>query len=182
MLLSNGSPIPIEWTCVESAGIYTFRVLPHGEMVEWFKAPVLKTGEVQASGGSNPSLSATLLTVGISRRFFLSNRGMRTAVRRKSAKRGLRNESNDRREWQSLSLRHFKSTDLTDSVDFSFSGGESRGSNRLRRDSGATNARQGWTVVKALNSAHILCIFSIYGTNTALNRFFPPVLNRDSQS
>ncbi len=39
--------------------IYTFRLLPHGEMVEWFKAPVLKTGEVQASGGSNPSLSAT---------------------------------------------------------------------------------------------------------------------------
>ena len=29
-----------------------------GEMVEWFKAAVLKTAEVQASGGSNPSLSA----------------------------------------------------------------------------------------------------------------------------
>ena len=31
-----------------------------GEMVEWFKAAVLKTAEVQASGGSNPSLSANL--------------------------------------------------------------------------------------------------------------------------
>ena len=29
-----------------------------GEMVEWFKAAVLKTAEVQASGGSNPPLSA----------------------------------------------------------------------------------------------------------------------------
>ena len=32
-----------------------------GEMVEWFKAAVLKTAEVQASGGSNPSLSAIFL-------------------------------------------------------------------------------------------------------------------------
>ena len=31
-----------------------------GEMSEWFKVPVLKTGEAQASGGSNPSLSAIL--------------------------------------------------------------------------------------------------------------------------
>ena len=30
-------------------------------MVEWFKAPVLKTGDVQASVGSNPTLSANLL-------------------------------------------------------------------------------------------------------------------------
>ena len=29
-----------------------------GEMAEWFKAAVLKTVEVKASGGSNPSLSA----------------------------------------------------------------------------------------------------------------------------
>ena len=29
-----------------------------GEMVEWFKAAVLKTAEVQASAGSNPALSA----------------------------------------------------------------------------------------------------------------------------
>ena len=29
-------------------------------MVEWFKAPVLKTGDVQASVGSNPTLSAIL--------------------------------------------------------------------------------------------------------------------------
>jgi hypothetical protein len=53
-----------ETTCVESMRIYTFRLpetgksLYLGEMVEWFKAPVLKTGEAQASGGSNPSLSA----------------------------------------------------------------------------------------------------------------------------
>lgn len=30
----------------------------HGEVVEWFKALVLKTSEVQASVGSNPTLSA----------------------------------------------------------------------------------------------------------------------------
>ena len=64
-----------EWSCFESGGIYKFRVLPHGEMSEWFKVPVLKTGEAQASGGSNPSLSATLLTAGISRRFFLFKEG-----------------------------------------------------------------------------------------------------------
>ena len=29
-----------------------------GEVAEWFNAPVLKTGEPQGSGGSNPSLSA----------------------------------------------------------------------------------------------------------------------------
>ena len=29
-----------------------------GEVAEWFKAPVLKTGDEQLSGGSNPSLSA----------------------------------------------------------------------------------------------------------------------------
>ena len=29
-----------------------------GEVVEWFKALVLKTSEVQASVGSNPTLSA----------------------------------------------------------------------------------------------------------------------------
>ena len=28
-------------------------------MSEWFKEPVLKTGEAQASVGSNPTLSAT---------------------------------------------------------------------------------------------------------------------------
>ena len=30
----------------------------HGEMAEWLKAPVLKTGDVKASVGSNPTLSA----------------------------------------------------------------------------------------------------------------------------
>ena len=31
----------------------------HGEMSEWLKEPVLKTGDAQASVGSNPTLSAT---------------------------------------------------------------------------------------------------------------------------
>lgn len=31
---------------------------PRGELAEWLMAPVLKTGRVQALGGSNPSLSA----------------------------------------------------------------------------------------------------------------------------
>ena len=30
----------------------------HGELAEWSKAPVLKTGDVKASVGSNPTLSA----------------------------------------------------------------------------------------------------------------------------
>ena len=30
----------------------------YGEMAEWSKAPVLKTGDVKASVGSNPTLSA----------------------------------------------------------------------------------------------------------------------------
>ena len=33
----------------------------HGEMSERLKDPVLKTGDVQASVGSNPTLSATFL-------------------------------------------------------------------------------------------------------------------------
>ena len=32
----------------------------HGEMAERLKAPVLKTGDVKASVGSNPTLSAKL--------------------------------------------------------------------------------------------------------------------------
>ena len=35
----------------------------HGEMAEWSKAPVLKTGDVKASVGSNPTLSARLYTL-----------------------------------------------------------------------------------------------------------------------
>ena len=35
----------------------------HGEMAEWSKAPVLKTGDVKASVGSNPTLSARKLHV-----------------------------------------------------------------------------------------------------------------------
>ena len=34
------------------------RNFTHGEMAEWSKAPVLKTGDVKASVGSNPTLSA----------------------------------------------------------------------------------------------------------------------------
>lgn len=40
-----------------------------GEMVEWFKAAVLKTAEVQASGGSNPSLSAETKTKDFTKAF-----------------------------------------------------------------------------------------------------------------
>ena len=32
-----------------------------GEMAEWSKAPVLKTGDVKASVGSNPTLSANII-------------------------------------------------------------------------------------------------------------------------
>ena len=32
----------------------------HGEMAEWSNAPVLKTGVLQGTGGSNPSLSAKI--------------------------------------------------------------------------------------------------------------------------
>ena len=35
----------------------------HGEMAEWSKAPVLKTGDVKASVGSNPTLSARKLHI-----------------------------------------------------------------------------------------------------------------------
>ena len=32
--------------------------ITYGEMSEWLKEPVLKTGDVQASAGSNPALSS----------------------------------------------------------------------------------------------------------------------------
>lgn len=39
-----------------------------GEMSEWLKEPVLKTGDVEASVGSNPTLSAIFLpAVGLTR-------------------------------------------------------------------------------------------------------------------
>ena len=44
-------------------------------MVEWFKALVLKTSEVQASVGSNPTLSATILPR-LLRRVFYYGRSM----------------------------------------------------------------------------------------------------------
>ena len=37
------------------------RIRRRGEMVEWFKASVLKTDEGQPSGGSNPPLSAIFI-------------------------------------------------------------------------------------------------------------------------
>ena len=38
----------------------------HGEVAEWSKAPVLKTGDVKASVGSNPTLSAnSIATIGL---------------------------------------------------------------------------------------------------------------------
>ena len=36
---------------------------PHGEMSEWLKEPVLKTGDVKASVGSNPTLSAKFILI-----------------------------------------------------------------------------------------------------------------------
>ena len=33
---------------------------PYGEMAEWSNAPVLKTGVLRGTGGSNPSLSAKI--------------------------------------------------------------------------------------------------------------------------
>ena len=45
----------------EKCGI-SFCIWPEtgrGEMSEWLKEPVLKTGDVEASVGSNPTLSAT---------------------------------------------------------------------------------------------------------------------------
>ena len=44
------SLVPEEWT----------RLPVYGEMSERFKEPVLKTGDAQASVGSNPTLSAIL--------------------------------------------------------------------------------------------------------------------------
>ena len=37
------------------------RIFAYGEMAEWSKAPVLKTGDVKASVGSNPTLSANFI-------------------------------------------------------------------------------------------------------------------------
>ena len=49
---------------------------PFGEMAEWSKAPVLKTGDVKASVGSNPTLSAKFhQTVGYTRKYPSGRRG-----------------------------------------------------------------------------------------------------------
>ena len=42
---------------------YIIIKLACGEVVEWFKALVLKTSEVRASVGSNPTLSAIYLLI-----------------------------------------------------------------------------------------------------------------------
>ena len=42
----------------------------HGEMVEWSITPVLKTGVLRGTGGSNPSLSARKATDEVAFLFF----------------------------------------------------------------------------------------------------------------
>ena len=49
----------VVWYHVKS--VRTADSFHHGEMSERLKEPVLKTGDVQASVGSNPTLSATFL-------------------------------------------------------------------------------------------------------------------------
>ena len=55
-MLTNGSGM------VESYLLLAEVAFTHGEMAEWSKAPVLKTGDVKASVGSNPTLSASFIT------------------------------------------------------------------------------------------------------------------------
>ena len=43
--------------CFDKNG-YKPTIAPYGEMAEWSNAPVLKTGVLRGTGGSNPSLSA----------------------------------------------------------------------------------------------------------------------------
>ena len=59
-----GSPVrPLQHLTAEprycTLGPFRCKVAVHGGMAEWSKAPVLKTGEVHASVGSNPTPSAT---------------------------------------------------------------------------------------------------------------------------
>ena len=49
----------VVWYHIKS--VQTADSFHHGEMSERLKEPVLKTGDVQASVGSNPTLSATFL-------------------------------------------------------------------------------------------------------------------------
>ena len=42
---------------------FCYLCLAFGEMAEWSNAAVLKTVVVQATGGSNPSLSASMLKI-----------------------------------------------------------------------------------------------------------------------
>ena len=44
--------------CLAKNG-YMPTITLYGEMAEWSNAPVLKTGVLRGTGGSNPSLSAT---------------------------------------------------------------------------------------------------------------------------
>ena len=60
-------------TCNFAGNKYIMGIFLDGEMVEWFKAAVLKTAEVQASASSNLALSAI---------FFVQKNGER---RRKSS-------------------------------------------------------------------------------------------------
>ena len=51
----------VVWYHIKS--VQTADSFHHGEMSERLKEPVLKTGDVQASVGSNPTLSATFLNL-----------------------------------------------------------------------------------------------------------------------
>ena len=46
---------------IQTASGFLLRIFAYGEMAEWSKAPVLKTGDVKASVGSNPTLSANFI-------------------------------------------------------------------------------------------------------------------------
>ena len=51
----------VVWYHIKS--VQTADSFHHGEMSERLKEPVLKTGDVQASVGSNPTLSANFISI-----------------------------------------------------------------------------------------------------------------------
>ena len=69
-ICAGGGPSVIHWEdrfpCAkERTSIFISVILKFlGEVAEWFKAAVLKTVDPHGSGGSNPSLSATLKHTG----------------------------------------------------------------------------------------------------------------------
>ena len=67
MISVPGVRIPLSPHCVDldKQQNVTYRleaslITPYGEMAEWSNAPVLKTGVLRGTGGSNPSLSAKI--------------------------------------------------------------------------------------------------------------------------